>query len=101
MKFYSQARKKNRGERNRTFHLRRVDYKSPKNFSSVEVNAFSPKLNDKFCRDIISPMPHLSKAVTLAEGGENMLESLTQFGFDVLAIVVGGLILDYIINKRS
>ena len=45
-------------------------------------------------------MPHLSKAVTLAEGGENMLESLTQFGFDVLASVVGGLILDYIINKR-
>ncbi len=29
-----------------------------------------------------------------------MLESLTQFGLDVVAIVVGGLILDYIINKR-
>ena len=29
-----------------------------------------------------------------------MLESLSYFGWDVLAIVVGGLILDYIINKR-
>ena len=29
-----------------------------------------------------------------------MLESLSQFGWDVLAIVVGGLILDYIINRR-
>lgn len=29
-----------------------------------------------------------------------MLESLAQFGLDVVAIVVGGLILDYIINKR-
>ena len=29
-----------------------------------------------------------------------MIESLTQFGLDVVAIVVGGLILDYIINKR-
>ena len=29
-----------------------------------------------------------------------MLESFSQFGWDVLAIVVGGLILDYIINKR-
>ena len=29
-----------------------------------------------------------------------MLESLSQFGLDVLAIVVGGLILDYIINRR-
>ena len=45
-------------------------------------------------------MPRLSTAVTLEEGGDIMLESLTQFGFDVLAIVVGGLILDYIINKR-
>ena len=29
-----------------------------------------------------------------------MLEILTQIGIDVVAIVVGGLILDYIINKR-
>ena len=29
-----------------------------------------------------------------------MLESLSQFGWDVLAIVVGGFILDYIINRR-
>lgn len=29
-----------------------------------------------------------------------MLDCLAQFGIDVLAIVVGGLILDYIINKR-
>ena len=36
----------------------------------------------------------------LEEGGDIMLESLTQLGLDVVAIVVGGLILDYIINKR-
>ena len=30
-----------------------------------------------------------------------MFEILTQVGLDVVAIVVGGLILDYIINKRS
>ena len=29
-----------------------------------------------------------------------MVESLTQLGLDIVAIVVGGLILDYIINKR-
>ena len=29
-----------------------------------------------------------------------MPESLSQFSWDVLAIVVGGLILDYIINKH-
>ncbi len=29
-----------------------------------------------------------------------MLESLVHFGLDVVAIVVGGLILHYIINKR-
>ena len=29
-----------------------------------------------------------------------MLESLSQFGRDVPAIVVGGMILDYIINRR-
>ena len=29
-----------------------------------------------------------------------MLESLSHFGWDVLAIVVGGLILDYFINRR-
>ena len=29
-----------------------------------------------------------------------MIESLTQLGLDVVAIVIGGLILDYIINKR-
>ena len=29
-----------------------------------------------------------------------MLESLSQFSWDVPAIVVGGLILEYIINKR-
>ena len=45
-------------------------------------------------------MPHLSKAVTLEEGGENMIDILTQIGIDVVAIVIGGLILDYIINKR-
>ena len=46
-------------------------------------------------------MPHLTSGnFTLEEGGEIMLESLSQFGLDVLAIVVGGLILDYIINKR-
>ena len=38
--------------------------------------------------------------LTLEEGGDNMLEILTQIGIDVVAIVVGGLILDYIINKR-
>ena len=45
-------------------------------------------------------MPHLSTAVKLAEGGDNMVEILTQVGIDVVAIVIGGLILDYIINKR-
>ena len=29
-----------------------------------------------------------------------MLECLAQVGLDVVAIVIGGLILDYIINKR-
>ena len=45
-------------------------------------------------------MPHLSTAVTLEEGGDNMVDILTQIGIDVVAIVIGGLILDYIINKR-
>lgn len=29
-----------------------------------------------------------------------MMDILTQIGIDVVAIVIGGLILDYIINKR-
>ena len=29
-----------------------------------------------------------------------MVDILTQIGIDVVAIVIGGLILDYIINKR-
>ena len=41
-----------------------------------------------------------SGKLTLEEGGDNMLEILTQIGIDVVAIVVGGLILDYIVNKR-
>ena len=45
-------------------------------------------------------MPHLSTAVTLEEGGETMMDVLMQIGIDVVAIVIGGLILDYIINKR-
>ena len=46
-------------------------------------------------------MPHLTGGkLTLEEGGEIMLDILTQFGLDVGAIVVGGLILHYILNKR-
>ena len=48
----------------------------------------------------LNAAPFDSGKLTLEEGGEKMLDILTQFGLDVVAIVVGGLILDYIINKR-
>ena len=49
-------------------------------------------------------MPHLSKAVTLAEGGDIMdiliLLGVTAVG-GAIGTVVGGLILDYIRNRTK